>query len=425
LKLGLDNRRSTAAKKLDRFGGIPLVAVLALIKRTLGFFGHRRLQPKLQLRSQPQRQTQPQSQQQPHPANEPILVIKLSALGDAVVMLPALHRLKRAFPDHPLVFLGGASNELFVNELVEAGFISRFEKFSFNIIKKLRRERFMTVIDFDQWVRATAVITALMKTSLSCGFRSESQHRHFAYNRVVDFSTDLHTAENFWNLARSAIQIIDQHAEEAKFSADRDAVKSWWVSRFMRATTSSVRPVWPAYFSDLEKSALIESRYVVVHPGCGEHGGFREWPLDRWSALIASVKAAQPNLEVFVTGHGDYEKKMAETLEKAGARSLANLLNFKQLMAVLQNARRIYSGNTGIMHLGSLLNENMVVINGPTNPILWGPIWGGVVVRSPLACAPCLTWGNDYRCADPVCVKVITPNQVLGATSAEAAPKIF
>lgn len=328
-----------------------------------------------------------------------ILVIKLSALGDVVVMLPALYQIKEANPQARITFLGGTSNRSLV-ECLPA--IDRFVSFGSDGLNSLIKEHFDLIIDFDQWVRATALVAAFLPARQSAGFNSSGQGRHFAYDIKVPFDVSRHTGENFWFLAHKALSAggLKTHGT---FAESLSEVRLHW------------GPLLPG-----EKTKAQDKPYLIIHPGCGEHGRFREWPLDSWKDLLTSLKRERPGFDVVITGSGPLELEMGQKLEAAGAQSLVGKLSFRELLDLLRGAQGIFCGNTGIMHLASFLNDNVVALHGPTDPKLWKPLWGKGTgnVLSPLACAPCLTWGNDYGCSDPVCIKVITPTQVLEAFNA-------
>ena len=94
---------------------------------------------------------------------------------------------------------------------------------------------------------------------------------------------------------------------------------------------------------------------------------------------------------------------------------MVDKLSLRELIMTLFKARRIIASNTGVMHLADYLNDSVYVLEGPTDSALWGPLWRGKNMLSPLACAPCLTWGHDYGCSDPIFMKPLTPRQVFEA----------
>ncbi|MCK7512989.1 MAG: hypothetical protein MZV70_59190 [Desulfobacterales bacterium] len=60
-------------------------------------------------------------------------------------------------------------------------------------------------------------------------------------------------------------------------------------------------------------------------------------------------------------------------------------------IAALLAACSLYIGNdSGISHLASVVNGNVVAVFGPTDPRVWRPVGKGVrVVASDEPCAPC------------------------------------
>jgi ADP-heptose:LPS heptosyltransferase len=70
------------------------------------------------------------------------------------------------------------------------------------------------------------------------------------------------------------------------------------------------------------------------------------------------------------------------------------------------------------MHLAAAVGTPVVALFGPTSPQQYGPgSAGDLVFYRDLYCSPCLTNYNlkvSY-CADPVCIRSITAEQVLEA----------
>jgi ADP-heptose:LPS heptosyltransferase len=215
-------------------------------------------------------------------------------------------------------------------------------------------------------------------------------------------------AENFWRLTMQVLKFVGEEQGTHIFNDDREAAQRRWKDFFVEKALHEA------------KTNLLKKPYVVIHPGCGPHGVFRQWPTESWKALVARLKTQNPALNVYVTGRGTHEKELADELAECGAVSLADRLGYSQMILALSDAETIFAGNTGIMHLSSFIGKSLVCLSGPTNSVLWGPLWRGHNIKSPLACAPCLTWGHDYGCSDPVCLKAIQPGQVLEAINSEA-----
>jgi heptosyltransferase-2 len=78
----------------------------------------------------------------------------------------------------------------------------------------------------------------------------------------------------------------------------------------------------------------------------------------------------------------------------------------------------VVANDTSVMHLAALMGTPVVSPFGPTSPAHYGPIGArNLVFYRDLYCSPCLTNYNlkVSRCVDPVCMRTITPGEVLAA----------
>lgn len=260
--------------------------------------------------------------------------------------------------------------------------------FSFRNVFSLMKQGYTDVIDFEQWMRTSAIVTALQGSRNALGFRSKKQFRHMSYTHSIPMEFNKSMAESFFDLCQAAIK------KRADFRTLCLEVRDQWLSLFKAE-------------AKLPESIPENSSFVVFHPGCGENGSQREWPISNWQTLAQEILKEFPNFKIYSTGAGFYETQLSEPLTGFGVQSLSNKLNFSELIYLLLHSKVVFCSNTGIMHLASFLNPNVVAFHGPTNPKIWGPIWNGKVLKSNLACSPCLTWGHDYGCSDPVCLNVI------------------
>ncbi|MCC6278296.1 MAG: glycosyltransferase family 9 protein [Oligoflexia bacterium] len=351
------SRTSDLAKSIDRYVGVGLILFMALLSPL-----HKMLRGRRR-------------------SEASILVLKISALGDLVVMLPAIRRIRRHYPQSEIHFFGGPSTLEIASSLNE---FSKVGLLNLKSVIQLFREDYELVVDFDQWSRFTALMALIPRAKRRVGFRSPNQFRHYAFDQVYDLDFSKHMGRNFWNLVGVGLSGLE---EETAFTDD---IHSCAQSR---------------------RKAPVSKGAVILHPGCGAHGSPRQWPIELWIQLIADIKAIDPAIPIVTTGAGDVEQGLVSKLAEKGAQPLMNL-SISELTKVLSESSVVVTGNTGVMHLASLVNGRVLGLHGPTSEVLWGPLFGGQVIRSSLSCSPCLTWGHDYGCSDAVCMKVIRPKQV-------------
>jgi len=93
---------------------------------------------------------------------------------------------------------------------------------------------------------------------------------------------------------------------------------------------------------------------------------------------------------------------------------LCGKTDLKTLGAIFKKAICVISNDSGPMHLAVAVGTRVVVIFGPTSPLLTGPYGNGryVVLRKDTGCKiPCY----DLKCKDNRCMKAVTVEDTLEA----------
>ncbi|MFF8593386.1 glycosyltransferase family 9 protein [Streptomyces sp. NPDC015220] len=111
---------------------------------------------------------------------------------------------------------------------------------------------------------------------------------------------------------------------------------------------------------------------VVLHPGAGSPA--RRWPVDRFAAVAAALRARGGR--VVVTGGADESGLVARLAERAalpGTDVFGGGLPLDRFSALVAHARAVVSGDTGIAHLAVAHATPSVTLCGPVAPGRWGP----------------------------------------------------
>lgn len=246
------------------------------------------------------------------------------------------------------------------------------------------------MIDIGQWPRWYALLCALARSRFTIGFATPGQGRHYAFDAAVPHRADVHEVENFQSLLGPlrSVQPLPPAA--------------------------ALRPVGPP-------SAAIAARapYIVVHPwASGFRYASREWPLARWSELVA--RACGRGLSVLVSG-GAADRAKADALVRTCAglpvSSIAGATSLPELAAVLRGAAAVVAVNTGTMHLAALLDVPLVALHGPTSRRRWGPTGSRSIALAPADPAGCefLHLGFEYPPGTVDCMERLCVDQVFSA----------
>jgi heptosyltransferase-2 len=146
-----------------------------------------------------------------------------------------------------------------------------------------------------------------------------------------------------------------------------------------------------------------EPRTVGLCPGA-EYGPAKRWP---YFGEAARILADKHQLRWLVFGTAK-ERELAENVaQKIGsaATNLAGETSLAELIRELQRCQLLLTNDTGTMHLAAHLGVPTVAIFGSTEPALTGPIGGfHEVLRHKVECSPCFlrTCPIDFRCMEGV-----------------------
>ena len=169
------------------------------------------------------------------------------------------------------------------------------------------------------------------------------------------------------------------------FAGDRPAYKSWPVdeSRPYRATPAALgdltadlvdgpppRPYRPEDWPDPEAAAFDApaARYAVLHVGASTP--LKLWDREKWRALAALLEAR--GLRVVWSGGRGEEGEVAAIDPERRRPSYAGKLDLAQMWHLLKRAALLVSPDTGIAHLGRLVNVPTVTLFGPGSALVCG-----------------------------------------------------
>jgi ADP-heptose:LPS heptosyltransferase len=156
---------------------------------------------------------------------------------------------------------------------------------------------------------------------------------------------------------------------------------------------------------------------IAIHPGTSEHTPHKRYPA-RAFGEVARALAEQGGVECIVTrGPGPAELAYAEQVvsTSGGAARLApETPSLLDLAAVFSACRLYLGGDTGPLHVASLVGTPVVQLLGPTDPVENTPYPGtpSRTLRVQIGCNPC-----RRGCAAATCMRVIQPESVVAAAS--------
>ncbi|MGR3317367.1 MAG: glycosyltransferase family 9 protein [Candidatus Anammoxibacter sp.] len=359
-----------------------------------------------------------------------ILIVRLSAVGDVVNVLPALKALRTSFPSAHITWLveDRAKDILYDNPDLNEIIVFPRKKWQKDIckpftflsvifkaivfFKSLRNSQFDLIIDFQGNLKS-GLMTMFSGKCIKLGFDS------YASKEWNHFFTNRHT-----HLAKERIHRIDKNLELLKsINIDAEYIQPQIV----------VSRKDNEYISDfLDKNTDRKKRLVVIHPGTSAFGEYKRWPASNY-ARLADMLVERLNVSVLFTwGPSDLEiVEEVALLMKEKATISCQTQSIKQLTELIRQSYIFISGDTGPMHIASILEKPIIAIFGPKDPVIYGPYAYSRnvnkdnkyepnnqnidtrVIRKDIPCSPC----KKRTCNHNTCINNISPEEVFEVTS--------
>lgn len=291
-----------------------------------------------------------------------ILLVRLSAIGDVVRVLPALHTLRNRYPNaqidwaverksHEVIAGHPALDQIHVFDR-GGGFKEDLRAFSV-LCKTIRANRYDWVIDF-HGIFKTGVLTRASGAPKRYGFaRPRSQELSFlAYNhRARLVSRYMNRIEENLELCKlveakaHALDVMIDIPEEADDTVDAYFSKTFHGAKKVVAVHAPVdRPEkqWPLeYFAELTDRIMGDGRYeVLLTYGPGQRG-------------IVDAVVEQTRCKPHVA---------PETPD------------IKHYAALVEQCDLYFGGDTGPMHIASAMGTPVVAVFGGTHPSQHAPL---------------------------------------------------
>lgn len=296
--------------------------------------------------------------------DDALLVLRLSALGDIIHTLPAVHALRETFPGRPIGWLVEAPYREFTELVapVDRVFTAATKRWRRSTNKRdvLREVRGVrsdlrefaahgTSIDFQGLVKS-ALFGRLAGARHRYGFGRRSIREKLAVmwiNRRVEVDRSRHVIE--WNLELAAAA-----------GARIDSPPRFGFERLPEDPDGSLQQ-------------LIADHPVVLNPGAGQARKF--WGTDRFAHLARIISTERGVRPLVVWGPG--EEHMASAIAAESPAVVAPPTSLRRLAFLLSRARVVVASDTGPLHLAAALGTPVVGLFGPTDPRRNGP-WGQI-----------------------------------------------
>jgi len=144
---------------------------------------------------------------------------------------------------------------------------------------------------------------------------------------------------------------------------------------------------------------------LVLVPGASRRGAIKRWPLRHWITLASQLKERYQ----LRWSLGPEEESLRAWLPGETGVSALPRLAFWELASVIRQADRVLAPDTGLLHLAVVLGVPVTGIYGSSDPVIAGlPEGAGEVLRTGIACSPC----RERYCQRRQCMEDLAPERI-------------
>lgn len=337
-----------------------------------------------------------------------ILIIRLSAIGDAVHGIPAAYSIRKSFPNACISWVveDKASGVILNNPLLDKVYVMPKQRwkeqgFSINTLKeifdffyKIRKEKYDVAIDLQE----------LFKSGLTM-FLSGAKRR-IAHAKTREF------ADIFANEKLKAHDIFDN---------DRKVIDRYLEpARHLGCETSKIKFELPPVSDDDkwlvgEMIANIDKSKPTIVFSVATMWESKHWINEYWANLMDELKG---RVNIVFTGVEKDNILISEIISLSNNSKYINLAgktNLMQLIEVFNNSDMVIAPDTGPLHIANATHKPIIVgLYGSMSNIRTGPVGeNNYALSANLDCSPCCNKNCAKDDGYMECMKKLTPDRVI------------
>ncbi len=333
-----------------------------------------------------------------------ICILRLSAIGDVMHVLPIIHNLQKHWPRTKITWIIGRTEAQLVAGLQDVEFIifdkSKGMKVYLELYRQLQTRQFDVLLHMQAALRAS-LASLLVKSSIKVGFdrvRAVDMQWLFTNHRIAAIERQ-HVLDGFFEF----IDVLGVTGHELQ---------------------------WPMVIPS-ESAAIVNDYFnqrplLVINPCTSQRRrNWRDW-YPRYYARVIDYALTHYDLQIALTG-ADIQREhiMANTIlgkvsqkNKVRVTNLVGKTNLKTLAAILQRADVVISPDTGPAHIANGLGTPVIGLYATSNPKRTGPYFSQWTINKyPQALEmqglneKQVKWGRRVR--DPKALDLITVKDVI------------
>jgi lipopolysaccharide heptosyltransferase II len=318
-----------------------------------------------------------------------VLFIRPGGIGDAVLLLPAIHSLRENFPGSHIDILCEKRNVEIFRLSRDINRIYLYDK-GFDLLKYIWNS-YDVVIDTEQWHRLSAVVAYLTRAAVRIGFITNERGKLFTHQ--IPYSHDDYEVYSFFHLIEPLIE------KPPSFDVNGSFIDTELIS--------------PSR-SSLLKEIKNNEEYIAIFPGASVPE--RRWGGEKFGKVAKTLSDKGYKIVIFGSSADQVD---AETIKRYAddCIDLTGKTNLRDVAVVLKMSKLLITADSGLMHIAYGVGTPAVSLFGSGIEKKWAPRGDNhIIINKHLECSPCTRFGYTPRCKRNVeCLSSISVNEVIRA----------
>ncbi len=314
-----------------------------------------------------------------------ILVVRFSSIGDIVLTTPVLRCIKQQLKDVELHFI---TKQQFISVIENNPFVDKFFTINQSLaeaIPQLKKENYDYIIDLHHNVRTLKLKLALGKKTFS--FNKLNWEKFLIVNFKINKLPQQHIVERYFETV-SKLGVTNDGKGLDYFIDDKDEI--------------DVISSFPALFHNNYNALVVGGSYFT-----------KQIPINKLKEICTNS-----SLPIILLGGKD-DVAIAEQVYQFHKNKVLNLcgkLNLNQSASIIQQANKVITSDTGLMHIAAAYKKDIISLWGNTIPEFgMGPYLAGknsqLLEVKNLSCRPCSKLGyrkcpkGHFKCMNDIQLK--------------------
>jgi len=327
-----------------------------------------------------------------------ILIRGVNWIGDAVLTLPVISAIRNTYANAHLCLLAKPwVADLYrlcpyIDEVLLYESPGRHEGImgKFRLVQEIKKRNFDAAILLQNAIEA-ALLTFLARIPLRAGYRSDG--RGFLLTNPVPRTKgvrQIHQSQYYIEMFRAL------------------GGKEPTLGPYLKLTEEDKRRAeeYLENYGVKKDSSFL----ILVAPGA-TYGPAKRWPEERFAALIDKICFNFPARVVLLGSKAD--RVIAETIVNKNKLPIINLVgetNLRLAVSIISIGHLLITNDSGLMHIGGVLDVPTVAIFGSTDPKKTAPLGNKKkILYKEVSCSPCLkeVCPGDFACMNLISVEEV------------------